>query len=1205
MTTWHALQNGLSRTKVAMMSDERVTLLPEDPIARQSWTREQQSLASDPARFAWVSANAGSGKTHVLTQRVIRLLLSGARPSSILCLTYTKAAASEMSNRIFKQLSNWATLDDAKLAADIERMEGMPPSPIMLKAARRLFARALETPGGLKIQTIHAFCEALLHQFPLEANVAGHFSVLDDRAASALLSEARRILLTAATSEEDERLTAAFETVMALGDEFGLEKLLNDIISNHASLVRYFAAAEKSGGVETVLRQSLGLAPEDTTSAVLGAFWPLKNFGEAAIGAYIELAERTGGSNPKKVAETLRNALAAVDDIERLEHLERALFTQKMQPKAMSGIASKQMLAETPALETDIEAAQTELAGIRQRLKTIALFDASHAALTLANRLNGEYEDLKKRQGHLDFEDLIVKTAELLNKNQSGPWIHYKLDQGIEHILVDEAQDTSPMQWDVVKSLAEDFFSGESAKGRNRTLFAVGDEKQSIYSFQGARPERFADEGNKTAKSVQDAQLAFSRIRLPLSFRSTQDVLAAVDEVFARAENASGLSALNEPVEHQSNRIGHPGRVDIWSVVAPEETEQDEDWTAPFDATPESAPPAIVARRIATAISHWIGREKIIDDGKWRTIKPGDILVLVRKRSGLTAALTRALRAAGNIPVAGADRLLLTDHIAVQDLLALGRFVLFPNDDLSLAALMKSPLLGLSEEQLMLSAAYRKKNESLWLRLSALASDKPDFASAMRRLGAWIDLGRNANPFEFYSRILGKDGARRDFLAQLGSEASDILDEFLNLTLAHEEAGLPGLQSFISLLELEPPSIKREQDKDKDEVRIMTVHASKGLEAPIVFVVDDGGKAFNSNHLAKFRFMETNFNKKQTPLWVANDAAKTNDVEADAALRKRQAEEEYNRLLYVAMTRAADRLVVCGYRGKRENSESWHAKVWNALQDSSNCKSASFGDGAEEWDGLEWRVAQPPVELGETDLIETSAPEAHLPDSLFRPLPKQIDLPKPLAPSGAGALIEDEEPATFGASNLFGDTRDNNHAAKLGQAVHRLFQQLPDMESSTRRDAAMRYLTKALSFLTADECQGLCDSVFRILDDPALAPLFGDNAQAEASIMGVMTLGTQKFAVSGRIDRMAVLDNRVIIADFKTNRVPPENEEAIPYEHAAQLAIYHEILRPLYPQKRIECSLIYTANSRCFTLSNQAIEESLARLENRKIHMKD
>ena len=1156
-----------------------------------SWTTGRQRLASDPARTVWVSANAGSGKTHVLTQRVVRLLLAGARPSAILCLTYTKAAASEMSNRVFARLADWAVLPEAELAAEIETIEGTRPDALKIAVARRLFAHALETPGGLKIQTIHAFCESLLHRFPLEANVAGHFSVLDDIAAATLLADARRQLLTATASREDPALSDAFQKVLDIADDSGLETLLGEIVGARHAIRPFLEAARGKNGLEAALRAAYGFGDDANEETVAAEVWPLA--GLADLAALVRIARDDGGARAGTFADALQAAVEASDAITRFAALESAFLTAAGVPKAESTLVFKSLRVKAPELGEAVLAAADQVFAVRDRLNRFRIFEKTLAALVLADRLDSRYEALKQRRGKLDFEDLIARTAALLSRSDAGPWVHYKLDQGIDHILVDEAQDTAPLQWDVVRALSEDFFTGEGARPGFRTMFAVGDEKQSIYSFQGARPERFAAEGRLTARRVTSIAAEFSKIGLPLSFRSTASVLSAVDCVFSVPENRKGLSAEGEDTVHVSNRIGHPGSVEAWEMIAPEAREDEEDWTAPFDATPEQAPAAILARRIAHRISEMIGRETIVEKDRARPVRAGDILVLVRKRDAFVNALTRALKSPYDIPVAGADRLKLADHIAVKDLIALGRFAVLPEDDLSLAALFKSPLLGLSEDDLFSVAARRGRGEHVWSALRRLsAAGDETFGQAVSMLERVIGGARRKSAFDFYADILAREGGRRAFLARLGSEAGDILDEFLNAAKDHEDNGLPGLQSFLDVMEEGGLEIKREQDKGRDEVRIMTVHASKGLEAPIVFLVDSGGRPFVASHLSGFRMMEAGL-----PVWHSAKKEADSSVLADIARREEEAKEEYRRLLYVAMTRAADRLFVTGYRGKTEVPDCWHRLVWSAFETDEKERSETIevaGPAGESWPGLLWQEKIPPREFTPQVAAEGEGePLPPLPEALTEPFREEARQAPPLSPSRAGLEVEDPPPVT--ASPLFGG-QSANMALERGRLVHRLMQLLPGFEPAEREAACRRYLARAAFHLPEDESDAIQKSVMAVMTDPGLAPVFSSAARAEVSVTGTVRLEAGAFTVSGRLDRLAVMDDRVLLVDFKTNRNPPEAGEAVPFSHVAQMAVYRELLAPLYPGKAVECLLVYTETTATRRLSEEELSSALARL---------
>jgi ATP-dependent helicase/nuclease subunit A len=1158
-------------------------------------TTRLQNLASGPSRSVWVSANAGSGKTHVLTQRVIRLMLAGTRPSSILCLTYTKAAASEMSNRVFERLSHWTSLDDETLSAEIAAMEGTFPDRIKLAEARKLFARALESPGGLKIQTIHAFCESLLHQFPLEANVAGHFSVLDDKAAASLLSEARRSLLTATQAEGNPGLARAFHDVLGIADESGLNRLLGDIIRNRTAIRRFFAFAQHHGGFAVALARSLGLKDGQRIEDIAHRVWPLPGLSAGQVQDYVALANAKGGVKVQETAYRLNLAVHENEPVTRLELLRATFLKQDETPYADGSFSSKDMRKADADLCDRIAGLREFIQVIWQEYKTQRMYEASVAALTLAGQLIENYEQLKKERSFLDFEDFITRTEQLLKKDGIGPWVHYKLDQGIDHILVDEAQDTSPAQWEIIRSLTEEFFSGAGARMLDRTIFAVGDEKQSIYSFQGARPERFATERREAQRRAETGGRDFEPVSLHVSFRSTEDVLTAVDQVFAEPDNARGLSADQKPVIHVSSRMGQAGTVDIWDTIAEEGSdEEDEDWLAPFDRLPERSSAVQLAQRMAAAIHDLVGKQVLNTRKGPRPITPGDILVLVRKRDGFAGALARELKNRRHIAVAGTDRLVLASHIAIQDLMALGRFILLVEDDLSLAELVKSPLFNLDEDSLFELCSNRNASESVWQKLNRLAATEARWAVMRDKLDGWRRLARTLRVHDFYATMLGREGARAQFLARFGSEVSDVLDEFLNFALDHEQAGLPGLAAFIATLEQDSPEIKREQDKGRDEVRIMTVHASKGLEAPVVFLVDGGSKPFDKTLLSKLRLIEDLRVPTPIPIWYPNKEFQNPTIVADDLRLEASAEEEYRRLLYVGMTRASDRLVVCSFRKKREVEGTWAKIAANALQaNGEKCVAATFRAGGLEWQGMKWRHNVERGEPAPAAVAIDARPDADIPAALFEKLPMQRALPRPLAPSGVHVIIDEQQGENIVASALFVGKELSAQPQIRGKVIHRLLQTLVGFAPEERAAAAARYLDRAVPLWPADERGKLAANVLDILGDPRFAGLHGENSQAEVSIMGTIRLGDRDYAVSGRIDRMGMDGDDVFILDYKTNLVPPATPAQIPFAHRAQLALYREVLKPIFPGKTVHCLLVYTEGPHLYSLGEDELGKAL------------
>src|SRR5262245_50153461 len=715
--------------------------IPHDVLALQR-------QASDPSVSAWVSANAGSGKTHVLAQRVIRLLLDGTDPAKILCLTFTKAAAANMANRVFTTLAQWATLDDVGLDRSIREI-GARVDPERRAAARRLFACALETPGGLKIQTIHGFCARLLRQFPFEAQVAARFRVLEETQQRQLLERLRLQVLLEAAAKPESSIGRALATAITWASDFAFKDALNEAIIKRADVTAFI---ERAGGTDHIsghLSQMFGIKRADTIEGIDADIvdGPLLPAGEWLTAAEICA---TGSTSDRTQAACLRRADAAVGS-ERIEAYLSVFITgknERRQTLVTAGLAKKHA-----DFHGRLAREQQRLMPLLARRRAVAVRERTAALLTVAAAVIECYRLEKERGGLLDYDDLIEKTRSLLDRVDAA-WVHYKLDLGIDHLLIDEAQDTSPVQWDIIARLVSEFTAGVGARGTlERSIFAVGDEKQSIFSFQGAAPEAFARMGGQFRRAHQGGELPFLPIEFKHSFRSLQVVLDAVDEVFRQPAAFAGLSTDEAPTAHTAVRAREPGFVEIWNLIEPEDKPEVEAWDAPFDTSSETTPRAKLSRMIAGTIRVWIARGDAVGSGSNRhPVRPGDILILVRQRGPLFEAIIRALKDAA-IPVAGADRLILTEHIAVMDLLVLADAILLEQDDLALATVLKSPLFGFSEEELFVLAHGRRGS----LR-AALRAQRPDVA---RELDALAEQAGVAAPFAFYAALLGAGGGRR------------------------------------------------------------------------------------------------------------------------------------------------------------------------------------------------------------------------------------------------------------------------------------------------------------------------------------------------------------------------------------------------------------------------------------------------------------
>jgi len=1145
-------------------------------------TRERQRQASDPASSAWVVANAGSGKTHVLTQRVIRLLLAGADPAAILCLTFTKVAAAEMARRVFDALGRWAMLPDAELAAEIDALQGRAPDAAEMRAARRLFARALETPGGLKIQTIHAFCERLLHQFPFEANVPGQCAILDESASASLIAAARAEVMNRAAAAPETPLGRAVRQMAELANDIQIGEALDDLIAKRDQVRRWVAMSggEGGGGIADALadlRKRLKLGADETEDSICRA---ICHSAEWACETCSDLAAALAGF--RKSAD--RNATAALEAIstgdaanEADGRLEFFLSSDSSGWKVRSATHrfSADFAKSRPGLRESFAAEAERVLALAQRLNLARAFAATEALLVVGDAILQAYHRAKRQAGALDFADLIAKTRNLLSRADASEWVLYKLDRRIEHILVDEAQDTSPDQWMVVQALAEDFFSGAGASAKPRTIFAVGDDKQSIFGFQGAAPEMLAEMQRFFARRIAEAEAPFVALPLSLSFRSTQQVLTAVDTVFDQALAEKITASTYEA--HAAYRESEPGHVVVMPRIVRQKVVEPEDWTAPYDAP--SAAETDLANRIAEEIEALRGT--LLPSGK--RLREGEILVLVRRRDAFFAAMNRALRAR-QIPTAGADRIPVASHIAVLDLLALADVMLLPDDDLQLAALLKSPLCGLSEDALMRLATGRE-HRSLW---SALQAAGGEFAAVAERLRGWRAMADQVTPFRFFATILGPDFGRRAFRARLGGEADDVLDTFLSQAPSYESVETPSLQGFVRFIRANEADIKRETEEAATGVRVMTVHGAKGLEADVVFLVDTGGLV-----------APTGQRDVLVPIGAGRDdpaflwrrlqkEAPEAQREADAIADGERA-REYLRLLYVAMTRARDVLYVAGIKAPGTPDDCWYQLVASALVPDDVERDSETGALVAPYT---WREpARPPLAARpeEQAAVEEIAPP---PKWLFRPAPTPVPAPEPLRPS-RGLAEPDPAPAAAPemAAEALGDT-----ALLRGRIVHLLLERLPGLPAEDRRAAAERLLQRELPGDPALAASILAEAE-AVLADPALAAVFGPESRAELAIVGHVATARGEYAVSGRIDRMVREDAGWHIVDFKTNRaVPADPAEADP-AYILQLALYRRLLMEMEPGAAVRASLVWTAGPNVMPIRTSFMEQALEKLE--------
>lgn len=1110
---------------------------------RRDDATEAQVRAADPAQSTWLSANAGSGKTRVLIDRVARLLMAGTEPQRILCLTYTKAAASEMQNRLFVRLGEWAMLPEPELRAALGKLgvEGAV-NAAALAQARRLFARAIETPGGLKIQTIHSFCAALLKRFPLEAGVSPDFTELDDRAAKLLREEIVEELAAGAN-------IAAMDAIAGLVSGDDLTELLADLSRNRDAFSKHPDFAD----LLSIFSLPPDYSPESATQI-------------AFIGSENSLFERVIPVLEKqsKTMVDLANLLRSIDLSDptsaSLEPLfEAFLYKKDGKPIASAKTGSIPTKNAQAALGDILVAFHQFMERVAKAKESIFAYKAAKEAFALhqfAGAFLPLYAKRKAEAGWLDFDDLIARAAALLSNRAMAAWVLYRLDGGIDHILVDEAQDTSPGQWQVIERLAEEFTAGEGARGETRTIFVVGDKKQSIYSFQGADLAAFDVMKRHFSEKHAAVAVPFQERELLHSFRSSDAILKLVDLTFDERVNRG----LGGTFKHLAFHNGLPGRADLWPPVPKTEKPEEKEWFDPTDILPDDHETVILARSIASEIRRLIDCGTHIPDGKAsRAVHEGDFLILVQRRSALFFEIIRACKAAG-LEIAGADRLKIGGELAVKDLGALLKFLATPEDDLSLAATLRSPLFGWTEGQLYELAHRRGPDEFLW---TALRDRADEFADTMEILNDLRDQADFLRPYDLIERMLTRHNGRRKLLARLGPEAEDGIDALLSQALAFEQADVPSLTGFLVWLETDDVEVKRRLDSTSKAIRVMTVHGAKGLESPIVILPD------TAKPREDVRTGILCLDGK--PVWKTRAAESPSAIAAErTALLERQREERM-RLLYVAMTRAEVWLIVCGAGDVGKGAESWYGLIAEAMQKVGAVTAGPI---------LRYALGSWPDEQ------KDAAPETSA-----RPvLPDWISVRAP-AVAPVGTLSPSE---LGGAKALPGESGLNEDAAKRrGTFLHLLLEHLPTWPQSDWPRIAEALLSTGEEAAVSGEIETLLLEARQVLMTPEMAELLGPDSFAEVELTtAVPRLGGR--ILHGTIDRLVISSDRVLAVDYKSNAVVPGTQEEVPDGILRQMGAYAAMLAEIYPERRIDTAILWTRTGRLMPLDPDIVRQALA-----------
>ncbi|MBO6526891.1 double-strand break repair helicase AddA [Erythrobacter sp.] len=1125
--------------------------------------QDKQRLAVDPQGSVWLSASAGTGKTQVLSARVLRLLLEpGADPAQVLCLTFTKAGAAEMAVRVNAVLARWVRLKSTDLAQELGYL-GAPIDPETQARARSLFARVLDCPGGgLRIDTIHAFAQYLLAAFPGEAGILPGSRPMEDRERDLLSREVLSDLL----AQGDPRVTGAIA-------EMSKRKGPDAVRGWLMRCARHMELWEGTGSWQPPMaprvHRLVGI-PADADTAWVAAACSDDEFPTAALRGCLAATREWSAKTGQKAADFIEGWLAEDPEARllRIDGFFDTLLKKDGSPRKMGGAEKAD-----PSFPDNQERIAEAIGAVRERKALLDLAAFLAPQLEAGRAFSLAWQEAKEREGLVDFDDLIARAATLLSDSTMADWIRYKLDRSFDHILVDEAQDTNEAQWNIVKALTDDYFDGSGAQGDAiRTIFAVGDYKQAIFGFQGTSPENFREARDYFDAKISGAAEAAGSIRggprirplekygLGRSYRTNQEVLGFVD----RAIDAVGFGGfgLDTPAEPHTGS-GEPGVVGLWQVVRVAEDEDEEDehegWLARHDR--------LLADRIAQQVAAWLdpeGEGFTLSKGRKRRATAGDVMILVQKRRELASLIVARLYRHG-VPVAGVDRLRLGNPLAVKDLMAALRFAAQPLDDLTLASLLVSPLVGWSQEEL-LAHGYRAKGKRLWEHLRE--SDDPFVAGTVASLREILRRADFDSPQQLlHWMLIGPMDGRRRLVARLGREANDPVDELLNAANAYASAHTASLQGFIRWFDAGDGELKREAGEGGDQVRVMTVHGSKGLEAPIVILADAAIRPDGAGDLVLREDLPGTEAHREIPLPSLGKNEKVGPValadEAEAA----KAMQEHWRLLYVALTRAQEALFITGSLGPRDARNGPHEDSWYARLKPLFGEEEGLADDI--W-GARWEIGERAQSVS-ARTEKLAGLELDLPAWATTPIGPEPRPPRPLAPSGLGEVEGSDPPLPPGQAS---------EAARRGTLIHALLERLPQVAPEERSARARTWLARQAPDLGETEREEMLERATVVLTDPGFAAVFGREALAEVPLAATV----EGQVVMGTADRLLVTPDKVTVVDFKTARRPPQSLDAIPDSTMKQMAAYVAALEIIYAGRKVEAAILYTQTPQLFAL---------------------
>lgn len=1100
----------------------------------------------------WIQAHAGSGKTYQIVQHIVRLLIEGEQPGSILCVTYTNAAAGEMRDRLERRLRELWRMGDVELRAALLDMLEQEPDEQHLMRARRLMLDLLDSVSGVQFFTLHGFCQHLLSQFPLEADIPASFALLDDMGAKALLNKACQLLLDDAIG--DDALRGAFACMQGVARDGAVEKLLVEAMKFRRHWLRLFAAYPDAIELDAYIHRYFDTLPLDSVTSKRDNHYNDAWFARAheAIKGLLQ-----GSASNQTTARKLLQAMQSAGE-ERWQALLSVFCTNEGEPR--SRLYTAEYAKHFPEQAEWLTNEQCHILDILELRANSEAASLSLSLTVLVKRLLLHYESSKAEQRFLDFDDLLFKVRALLKDDGLRPWVLHKLDHRLKHILLDEAQDTSPEQWEIFDILREELWS--SFDGDLRSLLVVGDVKQSIYSFQGAVPKCFIDQQDVTAHHFSHIGARFEPLALTRSRRTAPLILQLVDTLLAMPHMQKACVSSRAITSHATVHTGQPSRITCLPAIKQVAKKS----PSPFEPCNEYVQLDTSKVQWANALATTIG--KWLDDGRMlasrgRPIVPSDILILLQTRT-IAADIIRALEQR-KIPVSGLDRLVLSSHLAVRDHLAFLEWALHPYDDYHLSIALRSPLGGLSEQELYL-VAHDRQTSTLWESLRARLPHHPVITLFME----WGEWATSLAADDCLQRMHADGYIRHAYAKRFGEEVHEILDALLGEASRFVANGGSSMRGFVSWLSQDASSLKREQESGAGKVRIMTVHSAKGLESPIVILAD----SFRRPSLSKDNIVFTDHEDLPLPVLRKGEAKHSRHVTRifDACLSAKY--EEYYRLLYVGITRAEDELYVGGIdTGSKGENPSWFDMVYGALQS----MGAIVGDEGE-------LTLSSDAEHGYVNRrdkrVHTQNSSSPLPDWYASPAPAAAPAQRIYSPSGLMHYT-----FTPPVTPLALDT------AERGVVYHRILQWM-EYYAPKNKDELLVWIKRETQHWPLHRQMEAQEELWQIYKEESLGWMWNAPSYREVNIAG--TIRGARFA--GQIDRLVMMPDYRVVIDYKTSAHVPDAAE-IPQAYLMQMLAYKQLLELDGTGVPVRAALLYTSGPTFFWLDDLLTNLTLPSLD--------